>query len=137
MKEITSLGTATHTCVVDKEKLQVDRIRVSIPLSALTEEAQTLLWYWMVEDFDCAFLDWADGEIRLYYRTEHYLPKDYEPEAVGKDADYDWVEENAPDVDYSQYRFDAGKMATEEELARDRAKAVDDSATIWGEWVWE
>jgi len=76
------LGKAVHTRAVDAEGLQTDRIRVSIPLSALSEDAKDLLGYWCVEDFYCSVLDWADDEIRLYYRTDHYLPEGYEPEEV-------------------------------------------------------
>ena len=48
------LGTATHTSEVEEYRIQTDRIKVSVPLSALSEEAKKLLDYWLVEEFDYA-----------------------------------------------------------------------------------
>lgn len=80
-KEV-SLGDAVHTRTVDAEGLQIDRIRVSIPISALSQDAKALLDYWWVEEFNYAFIDWNEGLIKLYYKTQHYLPDGYEPEGV-------------------------------------------------------
>ena len=74
MVEITKLGTATHSTKIDSGCYQVDKIKVNIPLSLLTEEAQNLLNYWCVEEFNFAEIDWAEDEIVLYYRTSHFLP---------------------------------------------------------------
>lgn len=75
------LGKVIHTKTI-KDGLQTDRIRICVPLSALSEEAQATLDYWWVEEFDYAFIDWNEGLIKLYYKTEHYLPEGYEPEEV-------------------------------------------------------
>ena len=85
IKISNDLGTATHTSEVEEYRIQTDRIKVSVPLSALSEEAKKLLDYWLVEEFDYACLDWQDGEIRLYYKTAHYLPAEYDDEEVDED----------------------------------------------------
>lgn len=88
MQKITDkVGTAIHTCEVESCKIQTDRIKVSIPISALSDDAQKLLDYWLVEEFDYACLDWQDGEIRLYYRTSHHLPTDYDVDELDEEDD--------------------------------------------------
>ncbi len=74
------LGKVDHTRTVDTEGLQTDRFRVSIPIECLEETTQDKLFYWCVEEFDFAFMDWAEGVIKLYYKTEHYLPEGYKSE---------------------------------------------------------
>ena len=74
------LGKVDHTRTVDTEGLQTDRFRVSIPIDCLEDAVQDKLLYWCVEEFDFAFIDWNEGIIKLYYKTEHYLPEDYQPE---------------------------------------------------------
>ena len=43
IKISNDLGTATHTSEVEEYRIQTDRIKVSVPLSALSEEAKKLL----------------------------------------------------------------------------------------------
>lgn len=76
------LGKVVHTRTIDSDGLQTDRFRVSIPFDCLEDTAQDKLLYWGVEEFDYAFFDWAEGLIKLYYKTEHYLPEDYAPEEI-------------------------------------------------------
>ena len=85
MEKLLEAGIVTHTRTV-KDGLQTDRIRVCVPLSALSEEARTTLDYWWVEDFNYAFIDWEEGLIKLYYRTDHYLPEGYEHEEVEEEV---------------------------------------------------
>ena len=80
------LGKVVHTTTVDAEGLQTDRFRVTIPIGCLEEATQDKLFYWCVEEFDFAFIDWGEGVIKLYYKTEHYLPEGYEPEEVDDDV---------------------------------------------------
>lgn len=76
------LGKLVHTRTVDTDGFQTDRFRVSIPIDCMEETVQDKLLYWGVEEWDCAFIDWNEGLIKLYYKTEHYLPEGYEPEEV-------------------------------------------------------
>ena len=61
---------------VDGEKVQVDRFEVHISTSALPDAGRSLLHLWAVEELDYACIDWVHGEIKLFYRTAHYIPKD-------------------------------------------------------------
>lgn len=85
IKISNDLGTATHTSEVEECRIQTDSIKVSIPISVLSDDAQKLLTYWWVEDFDYAYINWQDGEIRLGYRTAHYLPAEYDDEELDED----------------------------------------------------
>jgi len=90
MIEITKLGTAFHKRTIDSEGLQKDTIEVKVPLSLLTEEAQNILDYWCVEDFNSAEIDWFEDEICLRYKTFHYLPEGYIPKGY---VDIDDIED--------------------------------------------
>ena len=69
-------GRNTISTEVDGEKVQVDRFEVHISTSALSEAGRHLLHLWAVEELDYACIDWGNGQIKLFYRTAHYIPDD-------------------------------------------------------------
>ena len=69
-------GRNTVSTEVDGEKVQVDRFEVHISTSALPDAGRSLLHLWAVEELDYACIDWAEGQIKLFYRTAHYIPED-------------------------------------------------------------
>lgn len=75
------IGEVTHSRVIEGD-LQTDRFSVKIPLSVLSDEAQALLDYWCVEEFDYAYLDRESGLIVLVAIHEGALPDGYEPECL-------------------------------------------------------
>ena len=76
----TRFGKVQHDRATVKDEdgdiIQKDRFRVDIPTTVLSEEGRNLLHLWAVEEFDCACVDWATGEIHLCYHTAHYIPED-------------------------------------------------------------
>lgn len=75
------VGEVTHSRVIEGD-VQKDRFSTKIPLSILADEAQELLDYWCVEEFDYAYLDRESGLIVLVAIHEGALPDGYEPESL-------------------------------------------------------
>ena len=75
------VGEVAHSRVIEGD-LQIDRFSTKIPLSAISDEAQELLDYWCVEEFDYAYLDRESGLIVLVATHEGVLPEGYEPECL-------------------------------------------------------
>lgn len=78
--EIGKIEHNKHLQDFEDWTIQKDRLRVTIPLTALSEEVNRVLDDWWVEEFQRAYIDWEKGEIILDHETEHYLPKGYEEE---------------------------------------------------------
>lgn len=75
------IGEITHNRVIEGD-VQTDRFSTKIPLSVLSDEAQDLLNYWCVEEFDYAYIDRKTDLLVLVATHEGVLPDGYEPECL-------------------------------------------------------
>lgn len=63
--------------------VQKDKITATISLDFIEkDDLDKKLWYWCVEDFDSAHIDWKNHQIVLEYKTEHTISKEDIPDML-------------------------------------------------------